>query len=585
MNTIAIMAIFFLLTGSYNSLDYEQRDQKTGLTFVKLAKAKISYDTYTILYYVDISEYRNLTLTIEKFLLQADKECERLQTSFTCKTLLGQAKTLLTHMQRDEIDIQAYQQKIHLRKKRAIEIIGDFYHWAFGLMNAATAREYEQKIENLQSDTKRLHNLAQEQTILIKETLSLNNKTISDLSKHLTRISESISHYFEIEFQKVNWIHSELTFTEAITIIKLIETEHRRSTQQILRCLEEVVSGKITQLIPEERLINDLSHIEKFLREDQKLPIDFNIEDPLHIFKYSKIMSTLYGNRIFMEITIPIVERQQYTAYEIIPIPTIVNNFTIIIKPSAKYVLLNDDAKDYIPISSKEYIQGKVNLCGERIIKPAENAHLDFSENCEISIFMHPQKKTILNLCDYKILPTSNYFISINSNNLYYLQIAKPLTIMEYCRQSPAKMHEIKNSGLLTLNRDCRIMTDKISLRPRTNYNYNSKEIITLSNHTSEISLSSIFKENYMFSNWSIPQLNGNILIQDHSADFDKLADKADKIIQKNQIEEKWNEIQEQYVTNSTESRHFTIYIALIILIIIIVIVVYTTNSSVSTHG
>lgn len=246
---------------------------------------------------------------------------------------------------------------------------------------------------------------------------------------------------------------------------------------QILRCLEEVVSGKITQLIPKERLTSDLFQLEKILREDQKLPIDFTIEDPLHIFKYSKIASTLYGERIFLEVTIPIVERQKYTAYEIIPIPVTINNYTIILKPSAKYILLNDDAKDYIPISIVEYTQSKTNLCGEKIITPAENPHLDFTENCEISIFMYPQKKNTIKLCDYKVIPTSNYFVSINSNNLYFLQIIKPLTIIEYCRQSPAKMHEINTSGLLTLDGECRFKTDKISLRSRSNYNYNSSDI------------------------------------------------------------------------------------------------------------
>lgn len=160
-------------------------------------------------------------------------------------------------------------------------------------------------------------------------------------------------------------------------------------------------------------------------------------------------MSTLFGSRILMEVTIPIVERQKYTAYEIIPIPITTNNNTIIIKPSTQYVLLNDDAKDYIPISSKEYLRSKENLGGEKIVKPAENAHLDFSENCEISIFMHPQRKTILKLCDFKIIPTSNYFISINFNDLYYLQIV----INNHGILSPLSG---QNSGLLTLNKDCR---------------------------------------------------------------------------------------------------------------------------------
>lgn len=188
---------------------------------------------------------------------------------------------------------------------------------------------------------------------------------------------------------------------------------------------------------------------------------------------------------------------------------------------------------------------------------------------------MHPQKKTILKLCDFKIIPTSNYFISINSNDLYFLQIVKPLTIMEYCRHSPAKVHEINDSGLLPLNKDCRVVTDKISLRPRTNYNYNSKEMIVLSNHTSDTNLKNIFQTRQFTNNFSIPQLNENLLIQDYSADFDKLADQADKLIEKNRIEQKWNEIQTQNRYIEGKSMSFSVYIGLAIVILIATITGY----------
>lgn len=109
----------------------------------------------------------------------------------------------------------------------------------------------------------------------------------------------------------MNFIYSEATFTEAMTLIKMFETEHHRLTLQILKYLEDTATGKITQLIPKENLMTDQIQLEKLFREDQKLPIDFTTEDPLHIFKYSKISSTLDGVRIFMEVTIPIVERDR----------------------------------------------------------------------------------------------------------------------------------------------------------------------------------------------------------------------------------------------------------------------------------
>lgn len=128
MNYSLIALLIILYLGDSNTLNYEIKNQNTGLTFVKLARARISYDSYTILYYIDISEYKNLTLTIENFLIQATHECDRLETSKTCKMLIEKSKTLISHMKRDELDIQAYQIKTNERKK------SNRIHRRFGLM-------------------------------------------------------------------------------------------------------------------------------------------------------------------------------------------------------------------------------------------------------------------------------------------------------------------------------------------------------------------------------------------------------------------------------------------------------------------
>lgn len=424
MNLKVIFIFLTISIGLNFSLNFEPLDTKTGLTFIKRSMARISYDTYTILYYIDITQYKNITKIVETFLNQTNVECNSLG-SHTCRAMLDQAEVLLNHMKRDEMEIEAYQQKLTNRKKRAIEFIGDFYHWAFGLMNADSAREYDQKIEGLQNDSNRFHNLLQEQTILIKESLTLNNKTMGILENHIQKTAKQIKRYIDEQFHRLNWLQAEVVLTEGTDLIKMLETEHHRLTLQILKCLEDTIFGKITQLIPKNKLQDDLLVISKFLKDEQKLPIDLMTENPLHIFKYSKITSILFGNRIMLELNIPIIERGVYTAYEIIPIPTRIGNETVIIKPSTRFTLLNDGAKEFIPITPREFFKSKFNLHGERIIKPADNAIVDYSQNCEISIFMHPRASTLNKFCDVKIIPTANYFVSINSNDAYYLRIVK----------------------------------------------------------------------------------------------------------------------------------------------------------------
>lgn len=105
------------------------------------------------------------------------------------------------------------------------------------------------------------------------------------------------------------------------------------------------------------------------------LPINFTVENPLSIFKYSKTSASLIGNRFLLELNIPIIERQQYATYKIIPIPTIVDNKTLIINPAMKFVLNNTGGSEYIPITQTELDNSKTNFYNEKIISLPENAH------------------------------------------------------------------------------------------------------------------------------------------------------------------------------------------------------------------
>lgn len=292
MKAIVLFALLAIYTGCNLSLDSEPTNLKTGLTFVKLAGARISYDTYTILYYVNITQYRSITKTVRMFLNYARNENNRIERSrkssykeeFRGKTMMGvnafdtmldQAEVLLKHMIRDESDIEAYQQKESSRNKRAIEFVGDALNWAFGTLNADAAREYDKQIESLRNDSKRIHNLSNEQTVLIRESLELNNKSQADLRMQLTKISQKIEEYNDEMYSKTLWMDCQVAMIEGITMIKMLETEHRRLTSHILGCLEDTVSGRITQLIPKDKLTEDLVQVSKFLKEDQMLPIDF----------------------------------------------------------------------------------------------------------------------------------------------------------------------------------------------------------------------------------------------------------------------------------------------------------------------
>lgn len=85
---------------------------------------------------------------------------------------------------------------------------------------------------------------------MIRETLALNNKTQEDLWDQIRNISAEVDLYTEATYRQFNSLDTEVAMSESMAINKMLESEHKRLTSQIMQCLEDTVPGKITQLIP-----------------------------------------------------------------------------------------------------------------------------------------------------------------------------------------------------------------------------------------------------------------------------------------------------------------------------------------------
>lgn len=546
------LAIFF---ANSDSLTFTPETHNSGLIFIKLSQARVSYDSYNMVYHIELSEYFKIRDIIEGSLTELTKLCKRVAES-SCISLTHEIKIQLNFMLRDELDIRTYQQKLsnktHSRSKRSWNWPGSVLHWAFGVMDADTAEAYDSKINEIINETSRIHNDIRDQTIFIKEFIDLNNNTQTELSIQFTKINQKLNSYIKSTNDKVKSQIEKTAFNHAaqemITILLLRIMEHQRLSNQILGSLKNTASGQTLQLIPITTLIKDLLTSSNSLSVSQMFPIDFRTENSLHIFEHAKIRVSLFGTRLLIEIVLPIVERQSYTVYEIIPIPILFNNTTVIINPTTSLVLINNNGIEYIPLPPSEYEHAKTNSKNEKIIKPSKNSQLDYTQSCELTIFMNPRKEIIQNLCDIKIIPTANYFISLNNNNLFFVTIVKPTIITEYCDGKSIQTHDITTNGKLSIS--CRITTNQISIRPRSTIKFESDEIIVLSNRTNSLTMNTL-SEILNTQNITFTEFEDDILVKDYSIDYSKLIDKADKFIEKKNIESKIEEIHYDQVNRS----------------------------------
>lgn len=58
--------IMLFVFNAINAIDYEETTN-SGILFVRLSEAKVSYDTYTMLYYMDLKEFWEIEKKSRKF--------------------------------------------------------------------------------------------------------------------------------------------------------------------------------------------------------------------------------------------------------------------------------------------------------------------------------------------------------------------------------------------------------------------------------------------------------------------------------------------------------------------------------------
>lgn len=564
--------------GIITTFTFEHKEHKSGLIFLNQGKARISYDTHTVVYHVNISDFLDLSSHINNGINDIQKFTRELAAprmnwnqhsefgngsgpDFIINQMLGE----LDHIIRDVRDIEAYQQ--NQRQKRAVEWVGAAYHYAFGLTDAATARKYHAEVIANKEATHRINNMVGEQTTLIKETIAVTNGSIQQLKKHIFALENKLN------ITSNRQLYLSEILSNSFDIIQLMMLEHRRISKQLKAALENSASGKITQLVPISRLQEDLKAIERLLNDDQRLPVNVEYENPLHVFKFSTATASLFNTQLMVEITIPIIETEHYATYQIIPVPTYINGYNIIIIPSTRFVLVNNKNNEYIPISNDEYAKGIFNLAGEKIIKPAENGYFDYTKNCEMNILINPNKETIEKICDIKIVPTTNYFIPINNNNLFYVSIVKPVVIIEHCHRLPSTTHELDASGILHLDEGCRLNAERIHIRARNNFRTDSGDITLLHNKSISTTIDVFFDKIGALNHTTIPTLHEPVLIREDENDYNRLIKEADNLMEKIKYEKKFNEMDTNDYVHSISSVSISTIILIFCLLIFSLII------------
>lgn len=537
-----LILLVIAVSGSM-SMKFTEMGDQSGLYFREISQARVSYDSFILVYHVNISSFFNIKNQASQVNKAMQDICE--VQGNACDVLRVDMLRKLNRIQDYEDNIRIYEPSTSRQKRNPIFAAAALLtSVAFGTIDIIRMNRYEKMISDLKADYGTLHKIDVDQTIFLKENVITSKNAFESLANTTEAMTTEVENILKKTYEDLTWTTREMVIGKFRDLFEIWIDEHEYLASIILDHLENIKHGKMSHLIPMEIFRADLMKIEDMLTHGQRLPIDIRRENPLTIFNYVTTKSSIHEDKLFVELTIPKVDREIYNLFKIIPIPIFINNYTSIIIPEMEYVLIDEGQKSFTPLSTREVEDNLLQYNWGSIISPNDNIYHDFHDSCEMSLFIHPSEADIATLCNVRLLPTTNYFISLGTLNQYFVVITSPTTLLETCNNTITTRQVIDTSGKLTLAENCQIRTHKITLRSRIKTKIEEHIEMGIFSNINNVTFGKILEN---LTRVSQPQQlhlkKYSMLIDNHVEEFNALADHADDIMEQLADNSRFNEV------------------------------------------
>lgn len=247
-----------------------------------------------------------------------------------------------------------------VRRSAWLGVVGTLSKTIFGTLNEDDAIKYDNAIQSIQNNEKRLSSLIKENILVTTATLSKLNKTfydvktnevnlnlaIDDLSQKLKNISQ-----FSTEINLKVKLNSILNSLESSLLALSFQLED--ITNAIILCSQHILHPAI---LPPAQLYEELVDNYVHLPLGTKLPLNLELSNIHKLINVSSVVCFTLGNKIIFVLKIPLVSPRQYNLFHSIALPTphvgIKPQYFSFVKPSYKYIAMTKDKSEYCNLSS-----------------------------------------------------------------------------------------------------------------------------------------------------------------------------------------------------------------------------------------
>lgn len=441
-----------------------------GIYYEQVKNVKIVGQHWKLISYLNIKPIHDKLEFIESVYLNTKQLCINepvYNDLFLCNTPLNLLKITIPYLFQTEQSLRDLMG--HTRTKRGLlNIIGTVFKTMFGTLDENDGKLYNDALNEVEKNEKQITNLLSQQIQVVKSTITNFNNTITNLDKNREVFNEN--------FQKLTNFSKDLNNKIFSLEMKQHLDEHFGSLSMFVSELENEISTLINAVlfaksnsihpivISPHQLIDELTKTLPNLPESTSYPFTLTLQNSHSLLELAQIQYYFSDERIIFIMKFPLVSLNHYYLYNLIPLPVYhekIKAFVFILPPN-KYLILSENRNLYTTINTLENCK---NLDSSSLICE-HNEPLYFTNSrpiCETELIT--VITGIPRNCDTRIFHsrTETWHKLISENSWIYI-FPKPTDVTLNCESQKTSHLILNNTGILTLNQNCKLYTSSTIL-------------------------------------------------------------------------------------------------------------------------
>lgn len=350
-----------------------------GIIFTRLSEVSVSTNSWRICFHHDLSSFFSeeskvmiTTSTLRTLCKQAIATHPESSTASYGKFIIALLDAHRTRMHTKLATIKAYS---HHRNRRApLEIIGTAAKTLFGILDAESAKNYDQQIDNLATNSNIHFDLLKRQTMLVENIIQHQKSSIEETQKELDRITQTVNKLYASAGTEIADLKITAQFNTLSSAVSMAMFQLETMADDIIHLLTNAIHGHTTNIIPIQTLQESLKKIASQLSKTETLPIQIERENILSIFQTSSLRTTLFDNRTLIEMSIPLISTTTFSMFRTSVIPFALDNRVYVITDTHEFFASDENQQIIIPLAEENnHICSHLN---ERIVCRASNLNV-----------------------------------------------------------------------------------------------------------------------------------------------------------------------------------------------------------------